>query len=301
MANLADLTITGNGKITLPKGTTAERPASPSVGMTRYNTEFDVVEYYTANGWASEYGKYDSRPAFNALEIHTNFPGNKSGYYFIRGYNNNLWYAYCDMTGKSAQSSVGGWMMITELTVVEHAWLNDLGSLSPMQIDFRNMNVYYTGQTYRTVTVDSRLSGFRLDLGSRIKFSGFKVTWARLGQAGNPDGGNVNDTTATTPTNTQILNFYNSDQVVGGGSNATSFGFAASNGTDVVRIYNGVAGTAAGEWPVETTSPIILTTRSFPTAAENNLPQGNGRYIYWYWSDAPTEYYALNEFIMWVR
>lgn len=36
----------------LPKGTTAERPASPVVGMLRYNTDLGFLEQYNAVGWA---------------------------------------------------------------------------------------------------------------------------------------------------------------------------------------------------------------------------------------------------------
>lgn len=37
--------------IKVPAGTTAERPASPAVGMIRYNTTVAVLEQYTADGW----------------------------------------------------------------------------------------------------------------------------------------------------------------------------------------------------------------------------------------------------------
>lgn len=36
----------------LPNGTTAERPASPELGMLRYNTDLGFMEQYNATGWA---------------------------------------------------------------------------------------------------------------------------------------------------------------------------------------------------------------------------------------------------------
>src|SRR5210317_1677605 len=36
----------GTGSITLPAGTTAQRPGSPVNGMIRYNTTLEYVEYY---------------------------------------------------------------------------------------------------------------------------------------------------------------------------------------------------------------------------------------------------------------
>lgn len=45
------ITFSGNGYIKLPSGTTAERPASPVVGMLRYNTDLGYSEQYTISGW----------------------------------------------------------------------------------------------------------------------------------------------------------------------------------------------------------------------------------------------------------
>lgn len=39
--------------ITMPSGTTAQRPASPTLGMMRYNTDTGYFETYTAAGWGS--------------------------------------------------------------------------------------------------------------------------------------------------------------------------------------------------------------------------------------------------------
>lgn len=35
----------------LPSGTTAQRPMTPVIGMIRYNTDIDYIEFYTSNGW----------------------------------------------------------------------------------------------------------------------------------------------------------------------------------------------------------------------------------------------------------
>ena len=44
-----DVEFSSTGALTLPVGTTAERPATPVDGMIRYNTDRDVVEYYDAD------------------------------------------------------------------------------------------------------------------------------------------------------------------------------------------------------------------------------------------------------------
>ena len=51
MADLQSLTINDTGFLGLPSGTTAQRPASPSVGHTRFNTSSKAVESYTGSIW----------------------------------------------------------------------------------------------------------------------------------------------------------------------------------------------------------------------------------------------------------
>jgi hypothetical protein len=53
MATLKNTTFNDTGYIQLPIGTTAQRPASPTVGMMRYNTTTTAVEAYTSSGWVN--------------------------------------------------------------------------------------------------------------------------------------------------------------------------------------------------------------------------------------------------------
>ena len=41
----------GTGVLTLPVGTTAQRPATPIVGMTRFNITTGSVETYNGTSW----------------------------------------------------------------------------------------------------------------------------------------------------------------------------------------------------------------------------------------------------------
>ena len=45
-------TVSGTGSLTIPVGTTAERPSSPAQGMIRRNTTDSAFEGYTGNAWA---------------------------------------------------------------------------------------------------------------------------------------------------------------------------------------------------------------------------------------------------------
>jgi hypothetical protein len=50
MATLKNTTINDTGHVTVAIGTTAQRPASPTIGMLRYNTTTGTLETYTAQG-----------------------------------------------------------------------------------------------------------------------------------------------------------------------------------------------------------------------------------------------------------
>lgn len=63
-ANSANSSFTGDS-ITIPAGTTAQRPASPVAGMIRYNTTLGLVEQYNATGWQG----------IDAPPVITNFSG----------------------------------------------------------------------------------------------------------------------------------------------------------------------------------------------------------------------------------
>jgi hypothetical protein len=47
------LVMTGTGALTLPNGTTAQRPGTPNSGMLRYNTVSSTTEYYNGCNWYS--------------------------------------------------------------------------------------------------------------------------------------------------------------------------------------------------------------------------------------------------------
>lgn len=51
MATLRNTTVDDTGFVSLPFGTTAQRPASPVNGDTRFNTDFGYVEYYFMGFW----------------------------------------------------------------------------------------------------------------------------------------------------------------------------------------------------------------------------------------------------------
>lgn len=51
MANLQNINSLDNGSLTLPRGTTSQRPSNPSPGMARFNTDLSAIEVYTGTEW----------------------------------------------------------------------------------------------------------------------------------------------------------------------------------------------------------------------------------------------------------
>ena len=103
---------TGVGGTRVPTGTTAERPASPTNGMLRFNTTLNTLEVYrTSNtSWSSiaisEIGS-EFFPASSATQILQLRPSATSGYYYIKPDGVSTYYVYCDMV-----TDGGGWMLM---------------------------------------------------------------------------------------------------------------------------------------------------------------------------------------------
>jgi hypothetical protein len=53
MATLKETTVDDTGFIRLPQGTTGERPGTPTLGMTRFNTSLSQLEYWDGYNWLS--------------------------------------------------------------------------------------------------------------------------------------------------------------------------------------------------------------------------------------------------------
>ena len=56
MATLSNLTVNDTGYLRVPQGTTAQRPGSPTAGMLRFNTDYNVNEYYNGSAWVTMSG-----------------------------------------------------------------------------------------------------------------------------------------------------------------------------------------------------------------------------------------------------
>lgn len=77
MATLQSTTVNDTGYLILPKGTTAQRPGTPTAGMIRYNTDYQYTEVYNGSTWNL---MSDAIPTYNSAPAGTGFAVNNAGY-----------------------------------------------------------------------------------------------------------------------------------------------------------------------------------------------------------------------------
>jgi hypothetical protein len=100
-------TFTSNGAVTLTRGTTAQQPASPVVGMLRYNTSTNQFEGYSgaSPAWASVGGAAISNDTANTSFAYPLFASSTSGT-ALTVYTSNAKLLYKPSTGDLQSSQV---------------------------------------------------------------------------------------------------------------------------------------------------------------------------------------------------
>ena len=113
-----NLVITGTlahnrlGRLTLPVGTTAERPSSPSAGHMRYNTTLNYVEVYNGSAWYRASSGIlgtvgtEGSPATSSSQL----AGLPSGLYWFQPSGQTKYQMYVDNTRNG-----GGWVMMAHV------------------------------------------------------------------------------------------------------------------------------------------------------------------------------------------
>ena len=119
MAQLKNTNVDTTGFLQLPSGTTAQRPASPQDGMTRYNTDLGLVEVFqTAKGWTtfSNFNTPSAAGSTSALAVDTPKDICRSR---TTGFNGVYWYKNTLSAGVTYQAYTlmdstydgGGWTL----------------------------------------------------------------------------------------------------------------------------------------------------------------------------------------------
>ena len=118
MESSNNLVITGTlahdrlGRFTLPVGTTAERPSSPTAGHMRYNTTLSYVEVYNGSAWYRASSGIlgtvgtEGSPATSSSQL----AGLPSGLYWFQPSGQTKYQMYVDNT-----RNVGGWVMMAHV------------------------------------------------------------------------------------------------------------------------------------------------------------------------------------------
>lgn len=161
--NVSDKNNTSTGYFQVAKGTTAQRPGSPAIGMLRYNTTLSAPEIYTAEGWITFGVALGSvaNPARNALQLKAQ--GYPSGQYYIAvdGYAPYRMYVDNDRNG-------GGWVMTAN---VKMANCQDHHNSGAVRFDGTNGPTTSTSST--TKVSDAWMNAYR----AQSSYSGTTAYW----------------------------------------------------------------------------------------------------------------------------
>lgn len=120
MATFKNTIINDTGFIQLPRGTTAQRPSTPLLGMVRYNTTWNITEYYDGSNWRdisnnilAADGSSSSLAAESAVAIKYLTKTNTNGSYWINLPTVGATQIFCIMDNNFVG---GGWMMAMKAT-----------------------------------------------------------------------------------------------------------------------------------------------------------------------------------------
>lgn len=95
MATLKNTIVDDTGSVYLPRGTTAQRPASPVDGAMRYNTDLGYVEFYWKGFWANAETNYgaivgDGLQLFLDAANPQSYPGSGNTWFDLSGNGRNF-------------------------------------------------------------------------------------------------------------------------------------------------------------------------------------------------------------------
>ena len=260
-AGVSDQNNTSTGYFDLPSGTTAQRPASPTVGMTRFNTTTDSLETYSSGGWQSvtvglptlnSYSGYIVYSYSTTLTIlGSNFGSSSGTVRFVSGSTT----ATVTVTPLSQTSltvvvpaTIYGLAAGSTVTI---AYINAYGQLSTntLNVDVAGLPTGGTITTYSNYRVHTFTSsgnfvsgvGFTLPTDWLVVAGGGAGGWDVGGGGG--AGGYIYQASQSTAANTTY------SIVVGSGGAPTGAGGSAGNGTNsTAKGFTAIGGGGAGNY-----------------------------------------------------
>jgi hypothetical protein len=284
----ANLALTGNAGVTLPSGTTSDRPGSPAAGVMRFNTTTDIMEYYNGTSWQ---GVVQEAPAVTSISPTTALNANQAITITGTGFRSGASVRFIGNDGTQYNAPTTIFDSITQLTATTPSSALTVAN-EPYDIKVVNASGF-------SGTLDNAL-----DAGSTPAFG---VASGSLGTV--PEGGNASGFTQITATDadSQSLTIslksgsslpsgvslsssgvFSGTLPTTGSAVTTSFTVQVTDGTNVaernytitarVFVYQQLSGSGTWSVPagVDTAEILIVAGGASGSKTENIQPGGGG-------------------------
>ena len=284
----ANLALTGNAGVTLPSGTTSDRPGSPAAGVMRFNTTTDIMEYYNGTNWQ---GVVQEAPAVTSISPTTALNANQAITITGTGFRSGASVRFIGNDGTQYNAPTTIFDSVTQLTATTPSSALTVAN-EPYDIKVVNASGF-------SGTLDNAL-----DAGSTPAFG---VASGSLGTV--PEGGNASGFTQITATDadSQSLTIslksgsslpsgvsmstsgvFSGTLPITGSAVTTSFTVQVTDGTNVaernytitarVFVYAQLSGSGTWSVPagVDTAEILIVAGGASGSKTENIQPGGGG-------------------------
>ena len=284
----ANLALTGNAGVTLPSGTTSDRPGSPAAGVMRFNTTTDIMEYYNGTSWQ---GVVQEAPAVTSISPTTALNANQAITITGTGFRSGASVRFIGNDGTQYNAPTTIFDSITQLTATTPS--------SALTVDNEPYDIKVVNASGFSGTLDNAL-----DAGSTPAFG---VASGSLGTV--PEGGNASGFTQITATDadSQSLTIslksgsslpsgvslsssgvFSGTLPITGSAVTTSFTVQVTDGTNVaernytitarVFVYAQLSGSGTWSVPagVDTAEILIVAGGASGSKTENIQPGGGG-------------------------
>lgn len=178
MAILKNTSISASTAISVPSGNIAQRPGSPVSGMIRYNTTFNVTEYFNGTSWKDINSGYtvadgsSSSLAADSAEAIISLTGTTTdGVYWINLPSVGATQVYCIM---NRAYDGGGWMMAMKAT--RGTTFN------------YSSNYWTTANTLNTTAYNQNDGDAKFDTFNYFQGMDLLARWPDIGQGGSIQG-----------------------------------------------------------------------------------------------------------------
>ena len=284
----ANLALTGNAGVTLPSGTTADRPGSPAAGVMRFNTTTNIMEYYNGTNWQ---GVVQEAPAVTSISPTTALNANQVITITGTGFRSGAVVRFIGNDGTQYNAPTTTFDSVTQLTATTPSSALTVAN-EPYDIKVVNASGF-------SGTLDNAL-----DAGSTPAFG---VASGSLGTV--PEGGNASGFTQITATDadSQSLTIalksgsalpsgvslsssgvFSGTLPITGSAVTTSFTVQVTDGTNVAerdytitaRVYVYAQLSGSGTWSVpagvDTAEILIVAGGASGSKSENVMGAGGG-------------------------